>query len=96
MLNTAEGLTRQTPVGFRTSFGEILRQARTEASLSYEALAARAQTSQAYLHRLEKGEAANPGRNLIIRLGIVLFGDNIDEIDEFLKAAKHVPLRTDR
>ena len=77
-------------------FGQVLRQARLEAGLSFEILAARAQTSQAYLHRLEKGEAANPGRNLLIRLGIVLFGNNLDEIDELLKAGKHIPLRTDR
>jgi transcriptional regulator with XRE-family HTH domain len=97
MLNAAEGSTCQIPnTSHQASLGEVLRQARAEASLSYEALAARAQTSQAYLHRLEKGEAANPGRNLLIRLGIVLFGGNIDEIDELLRAAKHVPLRTDR
>jgi transcriptional regulator with XRE-family HTH domain len=77
-------------------FGQVLRQARLEAGLSYETLAGRTRTSQSYLHRLEQGTACNPGRNLVIRLGIILYRDDIDQIDELLKVAHLLPLQLDR
>jgi transcriptional regulator with XRE-family HTH domain len=97
MLTTAASLPRSnsdSPASI--PFGQVLRQARMEAGLSYETLAERTRTSQSYLHRLEQGAAANPGRNLVIRLGIILYRDDIDQIDEFLKAARQLPLQMDR
>lgn len=80
----------------RPTIGRTLRVARAELGLSLEALAERVRTSPAYLHRIEKGQAANPGRNFSIRLGIVLFKDDFDLINEFLILAGHLPLYMDR
>ena len=97
MLTNAASLPRSTSDSSASMpFGQVLRQARLEAGLSFETLAERTLTSQSYLHRLEQGAACNPGRNLVIRLGIILYRDDIDQIDEFLKAAHHLPLRLDR
>ena len=39
---------------------------------------------------------ANPGRNFTIRLGIMLYQDDIDRLDQLLKATGHLPLMTSR
>lgn len=78
------------------SFAAMLRRDRDEAGLSLEVLAHKVQTSPAYLFRLEKGTAANPGRNFTLRLGIALYRDDIDRIDLLLQAVGHLPLITSR
>lgn len=82
--------------GALASLATMLRHDREEAGLSLEVLAHKVQTSPAYLFRLEKGTAANPGRNFTIRLGIALYRDDLDHIDLLLQAAGHLPLITSR
>lgn len=73
------------------TFADLIRQRRTDAGLSFDALAALALTSPAYLHRLETGEAFKPGRNFVIRLGIALRLD-IDGVDELLAVCGYLRL----
>jgi|GEM_PF-3340626 len=87
-----ESHTAGAPAGFAA----LLRRDREEASLSLEMLAHKVETSPAYLFRLEKGTAANPGRNFTIRLGIALYRDDFDRLDQLLTAAGHMPLMTNR
>lgn len=82
--------------GTPTSFAALLRRDREEAGMSLEMLANRVETSPAYLFRLEKGTSANPGRNFTIRLGIVLYRDDIDRLDQLLTVAGHMPLMNNR
>jgi transcriptional regulator with XRE-family HTH domain len=87
-----EGPGAGTPNGFAA----MLRRDREEAGMSLETLAHKVETSPAYLFRLEKGTAANPGRNFTIRLGIALYRDDIERLDQLLVAAGHLPLVTNR
>ena len=87
-----ESNTAGAPVGFAA----LLRRDREEAGMSLELLANRVETSPAYLFRLEKGTSANPGRNFTIRLGIVLYRDDIDRLDQLLMVAGHMPLMNNR
>jgi transcriptional regulator with XRE-family HTH domain len=87
-----ESQATRTLVGFAA----LLRQDREEAGMSLELLAHKMETSPSYLFRLEKGMAANPGRNFTIRLGIMLYRDDIERLDQLLKAAGHLPLMTSR
>jgi transcriptional regulator with XRE-family HTH domain len=80
--------------GAPAGFAALLRRDREEAGLSLEMLAHKVETSPAYLFRLEKGTSANPGRNFTIRLGIVLYRDDFDRLDQLLVAAGHLPLMT--
>jgi transcriptional regulator with XRE-family HTH domain len=82
--------------GASIGFAALLRQDREEAGMSLELLAHKMETSPSYLFRLEKGMAANPGRNFTIRLGIMLYRDDIDRLDQLLKQAGHLPLMTSR
>lgn len=82
--------------GGPAGFAALLRRDREEAGLSLEMLAHKMETSPAYLFRLEKGMATNPGRNFTIRLGIVLYLDDIDRLDQLLLAARHMPLMPNR
>ena len=82
--------------GALVGFAALLRRDREEAGLSLEVLALKVETSPAYLFRLEKGTAANPGRNFTIRLGTALYRDDIDRLDQLLTAAGHLPLMTNR
>jgi transcriptional regulator with XRE-family HTH domain len=90
------GVGEQHRAGAPASFAALLRRDREEAGLSLEVLAQKVQTSPAYLFRLEKGTAANPGRNFTIRLGIALYRDDLDQIDLLLRATGHLPLITSR
>jgi len=74
----------------------LLRHDREEVGLSLELMTHKVETSPAYLFRLEKGTAANPGRNFTIRLGIALYRDDFDRLDQLLIAAGHMPLMTNR
>jgi transcriptional regulator with XRE-family HTH domain len=83
-----EGATRRGEVAFK----DLLRLARLEQGLSFHQLAERSQVDVAYLHRLEDGQAAHPGRNVAIRIAIGL-GLDLDDTEELLLASRHVPLR---
>jgi transcriptional regulator with XRE-family HTH domain len=78
------------------SFAALLRRDREESGMSLGLLALKMETSPAYLFRLEKGIAARPGRNFTIRLGLVLYLDDIERLDQLLVAAGHLPLITSR
>ncbi len=78
------------------SFAALLRRDREESGMSVELLALKMESSPAYLFRLEKGIAAHPGRNFTIRLGIVLYLDDIKRLDQLLVVAGHLPLMTSR
>ena len=73
------------------SFAAMLRRDREESGMSLGLLALKMETSPAYLFRLEKGIAARPGRNFTIRLGIVLYLDDIERLDQLLLAAGCLP-----
>lgn len=73
-------------------FKDLLRLARLEQGFSFHQLAERSQVDVAYLHRLEDGQAAHPGRNVAIRIAIGL-GLDLDDTEELLLASRHVPLR---
>jgi transcriptional regulator with XRE-family HTH domain len=70
---------------------ELLAQRRRESGLSFQLLSERSQVDVAYLCRLEKGQASNPGRNIVLRIGIGL-GLGLEAMDELLIAARHLPL----
>lgn len=72
-------------------FSDTLKSKREESGLSFDVLALRSRTSPAYLHRLERGTANRPGRNMVIRIGVSL-GLDVDGIDELLTDAGHLPL----
>lgn len=72
-------------------FQELLAQSRQESGLSFQSLSIRSHVDVAYLCRLEKGQASNPGRNVVLRIGIGM-GLGVEEIDELLIAARHLPL----
>jgi transcriptional regulator with XRE-family HTH domain len=70
---------------------DTVRRLRLEAGLSYLNLAAAAQVSHSYLQRLEAGQATNPGRNLLISVGVALRLD-VPALNELLEEAGHMPL----
>lgn len=70
---------------------QLLAQKRQESGLSFQNLSLRSHVDVAYLCRLEKGQASNPGRNVVLRIGIGM-GLGVEEIDELLVAAHHFPL----
>jgi len=76
-------------------FAACLRDRRQEGGLSFRSLSARSQVDVAYLHRLESGLAARPGRNIVIRIAIGL-GLNLQETDDLLIIAGHLPLANSR
>ena len=78
------------------NFAALLRRDREESGMSLEMLALKMESSPSYLFRLEKGIAARPGRNFTIRLGIVLYLDDIYRLDRLLVAAGHLPLMPSR
>ncbi len=73
------------------AFKDLLRFARLEQGLSFHQLAERSHVDVAYLHRLEDGRAARPGRNVTIRIAIGL-GLNLDASEELLSAAGQLGL----
>jgi transcriptional regulator with XRE-family HTH domain len=77
-------------------FGEELKYWRAERSLTFRLLSERSYIDVGYLHRLENDHATQPSRNIVLRVAIGL-GLDLDETNELLLAAGHVPLyRNDR
>ena len=72
-------------------FHETLRLYRAESGLSFQQLSQRAHVDVAYLHRLERGHATRPGRNVILRIALGL-GLALEATDELLAAGGHLPL----
>jgi len=75
------------------NFAHYLKKQIAESGLSYQQLAERSAVDVAYIHRLASGKAINPGRNVVIRLGIGL-GLDVYGVDELLKATGQLPLIT--
>lgn len=73
----------------------LLLEMASEAGLTRHQLALRANVDDRYLARLESGEAVNPGRDIVLRLGVALvrytslFGRN--NVERVLKAAGFPP-----
>ena len=80
-----------TPNNPPTTLHQLLAQRRQESGLSFQNLSFRSHVDVAYLCRLEKGQASNPGRNVVLRIGIGM-GLGVEEIDDLLVAAHHLPL----
>ena len=75
-------------------FHEILRLYRAESGLSFQQLSQRAHVDVAYLHRLERGHATRPGRNVILRIALGL-GLTLEAADQLLAAGGHLQLAPD-
>jgi len=71
---------------------ELLKYWRAERAFTFRQLSDRSCVDVAYLHRLENNIATRPGRNVLLRVSIGL-GLDIDDTDELLMVAGHVPLR---
>ena len=69
-----------------------LKYWRAERAFTFRQLSDRSCVDVAYLHRLENNIATRPGRNVLLRVSIGL-GLDIDDTDELLMVAGHVPLR---
>ncbi len=71
---------------------ELLKYRRAERAFSFHQLSELSCVDVAYLHRLENNIATRPGRNVLLRVSIGL-GLDIDDTDELLMVAGHMPLR---
>jgi transcriptional regulator with XRE-family HTH domain len=71
---------------------ELLKYWRAERDFSFRQLSELSYVDGAYLHRLENNTATRPGRNVLLRVSIGL-GLNIENTNELLMVAGHVPLR---
>ncbi len=71
---------------------ELLKYWRAERDFSFRQLSELSYVDGAYLNKLENNIATRPGRNILIRVSIGL-GLDIDDTDELLMIAGHVPLR---
>ena len=72
---------------------ELLKYWRAERDFTFRQLSDRSCVDVAYLHRLENNIAARPGRNVLLRVSIVL-GLDIENTNELLMVAGHIPLRS--
>ena len=79
------------------SFSETLRTLRLKSGKSRYRLAHYTGLSETYLMRLEKGERANPSRDVVLMLGLALVerSDCVEiwDIDSLLLSAGYAPLR---
>jgi transcriptional regulator with XRE-family HTH domain len=79
------------------SFGDTLKKLRTAAGKSRYRLAQYSSLNEAYILRLERGERANPSRDVVLMLGFALVESSdsvgIWDIDELLLSAGYAPLR---
>jgi transcriptional regulator with XRE-family HTH domain len=80
------------------TFGETLKKLRTAAGKSRYRLAQYSGINEAYILRLERGERANPSRDVVLMLGLALVESSessvgIWDIDELLLSAGYAPLR---
>ena len=71
---------------------ELLKYWRAERALSFHQLSELSDVDGGYLNKLENNVSTRPGRNILIRVSIGL-GLDIDDTDELLMVAGHVPLR---
>jgi transcriptional regulator with XRE-family HTH domain len=71
---------------------ELLKYWRAERALSFLQLSELSEVDGGYLNRLENNVSIRPSRNILIRVSIGL-GLDIDDTDELLMVAGHVPLR---
>jgi transcriptional regulator with XRE-family HTH domain len=79
------------------TFAETLKKLRTKAGKSRYRLAQYSGINEAYTLRLERGERANPSRDVVLMLGLALVESSdsvgIWDIDELLLSAGYAPLR---
>ena len=71
---------------------ELLKYWRAERAFSLHQLSELSDVDGGYLNKLENNVSIRPGRNILIRVSIGL-GLDIDDTDELLMVAGHVPLR---
>ena len=71
---------------------ELLKYWRAERAFTFHQLSELSDVDGGYLNKLENNVSTRPGRNILIRVSIGL-GLDIDDTDELLKVAGHVPLR---
>jgi transcriptional regulator with XRE-family HTH domain len=79
------------------TFAQELKQLRAKAGKSRYRLAQYSGINEAYILRLERGERANPSRDVVLMLGLALVENSdsvaIWDIDGLLLAASYAPLR---
>jgi len=80
-----------------TEFAAALKRLRLKAGKSRYKLAQWCGLSEAYLLRLENGERANPGRDVVILISLALVSNSpavdIFDIEELMLSAGYAPLR---
>ena len=78
-------------------FSETLKRLRIKSGKSGYKLAQYSGLSEAYIHRLETGERANPSRDVVVMLGMALAQGvssiEIWDLDALLLSADYAPLR---
>ncbi len=79
------------------TFAETLKKLRTRSGKSRYRVAQYSGVNEAYILRLERGERANPSRDIVLMLGFGLVEGSasieIWEVDELLMSAEYAPLR---
>ncbi len=79
------------------TFAETLKKLRTRAGKSRYRVAQYSGVNEAYILRLERGERANPSRDIVLMLGFGLVEGSasieIWDVDELLLSAEYAPLR---
>jgi len=71
---------------------ELLKYWRAERAFIFHQSSDRSDVDGGYQNKLENNVSTRPGRNILIRVSIGL-GLDIDDTDELLMVAGHVPLR---
>ena len=79
------------------NFADTFEKFRIRAGKSRYRLAKYSGVNQAYIHRLARGDRANPSRDIVLMLGFALVEGSdlvtIWDIDELLMSAEYAPLR---
>jgi transcriptional regulator with XRE-family HTH domain len=79
------------------SFAESLKKLRLKSGKSRYRLAQYSGLDQAYIQRLETGERANPGRDVVMMLALALVESSdaveVYDVDELLLSAGYAPFR---
>jgi len=71
---------------------ELLKYWRAERNFTFHQLSELSDVDGGYLNKLENNIATRPGRNVLLRVSIGL-GLNIENMNELLMVAGHIPLR---
>ncbi len=71
---------------------ELLKYWRAERAFTFRQLSELSDVDGGYLNKLENNVSTRPGRNVLLRVSIGL-GLNIENTNELLMVAGHVPLR---